>query len=233
MKAIILAGGRATRLPDSAREIPKILVDIGGKPVLQHQIDLLAQHGINDVRFSLGVKADQVIEYLKGKHDHITQNKPLGTGGAIKLAVHDVTDPFVVLNGDILSDINFSEFLDIYKQSGAEHMLAAWHCSDVRDFGHVGLDWERSPSEKHAPVNDFFEKPAKKVAGFINTGAYIMRPEPFLEHPEDSFSVERDIFPRLVDEGKLHAYVHGGLWVEMGTEERLHQVRKEFKNYSS
>ena len=68
MKVIILAGGKATRLPESAKNIPKLLVKIAGKPILQHQIDLLIKHGLNDIRFSLGYKADKIIEYLNGKY---------------------------------------------------------------------------------------------------------------------------------------------------------------------
>ena len=111
MKAIILAGGRATRLPQSAKDIPKALVKVGDKPILQHQIDVLQEHGFSDIRLALGYKSDQIIKYVRSQTsyiEHIVEPEPLGTGGAIKFASRDISEPFMVLNGDILSDINFS-----------------------------------------------------------------------------------------------------------------------------
>ena len=100
MKAIILAGGRATRLPNSAKEIPKALVEINGKPVLQHQIDLLASHGIFDIRLALGHKSNQIISYLKGKYEYVIEEEPLATGGAIAYAFRGVGEPCFVRRGD-------------------------------------------------------------------------------------------------------------------------------------
>ncbi|GAG03065.1 unnamed protein product, partial [marine sediment metagenome] len=115
MKIIILAGGKGTRLPRSAKNIPKSLVKIAGKPILQHQIDILEKHNLTDIRFSLGYEANQIIDYLKNKHEYIIESEPLGTGGAIKFASKDLKEDFMILNGDILTDINFSEFLKFHK----------------------------------------------------------------------------------------------------------------------
>lgn len=228
MKVIILAGGKATRLPDSAANIPKALVEVAGKPVLQHQIDLLEQVGFSDITFALGMKADKIADYIKDKYEYVVEEAQLGTGGAIKFASKGFREPFFVLNGDVLSNIHFGDFWDTYKRSGAENMIVAWHCSDVRDFGHLGMDWSFDHSGKSARITDFLEKPVKKSAGFINAGAYLLSPDVFEDHPQESFSLEKDIFPKLVEEEKLNAYMHEGWWMEMGTEERLTQVREEF-----
>ena len=86
--------------------ISKLLVKVAGKPILQHQIDLLAKHDLNDIRFSLGYKAEQIIDYLNGKYEYIKETRPLGTGGAIKFASKDLDEDFMVLNGDILSNVS-------------------------------------------------------------------------------------------------------------------------------
>ena len=108
MKAIILAGGKGTRLPESAKHIPKALVSINNKAVIQHQLDLLQKHGITDVIFALGFRHDHIIDHIRGKHHFVVEKEPLGTGGAIKFASQGLTEPFLVLNGDILSDFDFN-----------------------------------------------------------------------------------------------------------------------------
>lgn len=136
MKIIILAGGKATRLPKSAKNIPKPLVKIGKKTILQHQIDLLEKHGLTDIRFSLGYMADAIIKYLNGKYEYVVEPKPLGTGGAIKFASKDLKEDFMVLNGDILSDINLSEFIKSHKSPAT---IAAYYCKNCCDYGMLDI----------------------------------------------------------------------------------------------
>ncbi|MBI4359754.1 MAG: NTP transferase domain-containing protein, partial [Candidatus Jacksonbacteria bacterium] len=102
MKVIILAGGRGTRLQESAKDIPKALVKIDGKPILQHQIDLFLKHGFSDIRFALGYKSNQIIAYLNGRYEYVVETEPLGTGGALKFASSDLREPFIAVNGDII-----------------------------------------------------------------------------------------------------------------------------------
>ncbi len=223
MKAIILAGGKATRLPHSAKTIPKVLVDIGGKPVLQHQIDLLEKYGISDIRLSLGNRSDQIIKYLAGKYEYIVEPEPLDTGGAIAFAVRGLKDPFLVLNGDVLSNIDISQFVKEFHESKAEHMVAVWHTDDARSFGLV--------NHEGGIVSEFLEKPKERVAGFINAGMYILSPAGvYPEHGERRFSIEREVFPNLINRQNLAVFVHDGWWEEMGTEERLLEIQKNFAN---
>lgn len=231
MRVIILAGGKATRLPHSSRELPKALVAVHGKPVLQHQIDLLEHHGFNDIRFGLGAKAQHIIDYLGGRHEYVVEPRPLGTGGAVKFTSQGFKEPFFVLNGDVLSDIHFADFADAYRHIGASHMIAAWHAPDVRDFGSLHVPELEDKKKQVGRVHGFFEKPNEKHAGFINAGVYILHPELLASYGGEVFSIEQDIFPRLVKEGALHAYLHGGWWMEMGTEERLKQAREEFEKH--
>ena len=213
MKAIILAGGRATRLPTSAENRPKALVEIWGKPVLEHQIELLHSHGISDIRLSLGHKAEQIIQFIRQKFpdvEYVVEEKPLGTGGALKFALGDHTEPFLVLSGDILTDCSLTNFL----QKAQVHTMVLVEVTNARDFGLASVDDDGT-------ILEFKEKPEIATPGLINTTIYYLDPAPIKNFPGNTFSLELDIFPKLAKEKMLKAYIHRGFWTDMGTEERL------------
>lgn len=233
MKAIILAGGRATRLPQSSKNIPKALVKVGDKPILQHQIDALHEHGFFDIRLALGYKSDQIIRYVRSQTPHIdcvVEPESLGTGGAIKFASRDLTEPFMVLNGDILSDINFSGFHKKFQKTSEENMIAVFHIKDARSYGII--------KKTGGKISEFLEKPRTESRGYINAGFYILSPDIFSAGggyafggkniSKKNFSIERDIFPKLARSGKLGFYAHRGFWTDAGTEERLSEARRRF-----
>lgn len=241
MKTIILAGGRATRLPESAKDIPKVLVDVGGKPMLQHQIEQLQKHGFFDIRLALGYRAEQVITWLESyksqsenhglKIDFVIEPEPLDTGGAIKFAAQELEEPFLVFNGDIVSDINVRKFSDRfsrYARSGeareknpTENLIAITYMPDARSYGII--------KKRGGRVVEFLEKPSVPVPGHINAGFYILSPQIFESAKEKKFSIEKDIFPQLASQGKLRYYIHRGFWTDAGTEERLREVRRILK----
>lgn len=212
MKVIILAGGRATRLPNSAKDIPKALVEIAGKPIIQYQIDLLEKHGASDIRFALGVRANQIIDYLNGKYEYVIEQEPLGTGGAIKFASQDLNEPFMILNGDVICDVNFQTLVDTY-QKYANTIVVAYHTNNT-DYGLIKVDSE-------GKIISFTEKPRYPQNGYVNVGIYILQPEVVARHPIDGFSIEYDIFPQLALQNQLMSFEHKGFWIDVGTEERL------------
>ena len=230
MKAIILAGGKATRLPKSAKDIPKALVDVGGKPVIQHQLDRLYEHGFFDIRLALGYKAAQIIDWIKGfnppagrqkfRIDFIVEPEPLDTGGAIKFASRDLRGPFMVLNGDILSDVHFKNFSEKFKGGSEENMMAVYHTVDARSYGIIKKNKSR--------IINFLEKPEGAMPGYINAGFYILHPKIFKNIKEERFSIEKNIFPQLATQKKLGYYIHKGFWTDAGTEERLAEARRRF-----
>ncbi len=229
MKVIILAGGKATRLPNSAKNIPKSLVDVVGKPILQHQIDLLEKHGLTDIRFSLGYMADKIIKYLNGKYEYLIEPKPLGTGGAIKFASRDLKEDFMALNGDVLSDINLSDFIAKYLASRIQEQynvsrktlgaIGLFYCNDASDYGVVEIEKEI--------IKNFLEKPKERHPGYINAGVYILSPTIFHNIKKTSFSIEKDVFPKLSKSTALMAFVHRGWWIDTGTEKRLKEIREK------
>lgn len=222
MKTIILAGGKGTRLPDSANSIPKVLVEVAGRTFLAHQINRLRDQGFNDIRLSLGHRADAVVDWLKDTRqtaEYVIEPEPLGTGGAIKFAAAGLTEPFMVLNGDILADFNF----DLAAQSGKKtNVIVGRHLPDARDMGLLEVHRDTNA------ITSFLEKPKHSRPGIINAGVYVLHPEVF-ENTPTAFSIEQDLFPRLAREGKLFHVAHEGrYWFECGVEDRLKTVRGYF-----
>ncbi len=217
MKVIILSGGKGTRLPDSAKDIPKALVEVQGKLMIDHQIELLERHGLNDLRFSLGYRAEDIIRHLNGRYEYVVEEEPLGTGGALKFASRDVEDPFMAINGDVITDLDLKNFVNHYQQrKETPNTIVVYEVEDARDFGLLKLEGDN--------ILKFQEKPKDERAGFINAGFYILDPSVLRGYPGKRFSIENDIFPDLAREGKLGYFLHRGFWTDAGTEERLKLV---------
>lgn len=211
MHAIILAGGFGTRLARISGDKPKLLMEVGGKPILEHQVEFLLKHGIQNIRLSLHHKADQIISFCEnrwpGKMDFRVESKPLGTGGAIKFASRGIQDDFLVLNGDLLSDIDLKKFIK-YRANA----ICCYYSEDARDFGLLKI--------KKGKVREFLEKPKDKISGFVNGGIYFLSPKIFSDVTQNEFMIEKEVFPKLAEKGKLNAYIHNGFWIDVGTEER-------------
>ena len=218
--ALILAGGRGTRLPDAARDIPKSLVEIGGQPILERQIRALGTAGFSRVRLALGFRADQIIRFVTERGfscDWITEPEALGTGGAVRFAAADFQEPFVVLNGDTIADFDFPALARAHV-SGHALMAAHWR-DDARDFGLLNIE--------NGLVKEFKEKPTEPTAGHINAGLYVLEPEHRDRLPEGFSMLEQHLFPALAREGKLIVFDHVGRWEDLGTELRLRRMREE------
>ena len=217
MKVIILAGGRGTRLAQSARDIPKALVPIAGKPLIQHQIEHLGKHGLSNIRLALCFRAHMVIDYIGGKYEYCVEQEPLGTGGAIAFASRDLNEPFMVLNGDILSDFDFSAFI-AQSDTTKNYLVTSFHPQNT-DFGLVDVGHD-------GKVTQFLEKPKTPTDGYVNVGFYFLQPSLLKEMREKQFSIEYDVFPTLAKKGQLWSFEHTGFWIDAGTEERLAKIRK-------
>lgn len=217
-KAIVLAGGRGTRLPDSARDIPKSLVEIKGKTILEHQIQRLKRAGFESVRLALGFRADQIIDFVRSRGyrcEWVIEPEPLGTGGAIKFASADLDGPFLVLNGDTLADFDFRAIAGFHRPQTS--LVVSYWQDDCRDFGLLEIENDF--------IRGFFEKPKEAIGGHINAGCYILNSGDLTLVPENSFMLENEVFPRLAKEGRLRTYIHRGFWEDLGVEERLAKVR--------
>lgn len=223
-QVVILAGGKGTRLPSGEQGKPKCLVEIAGKPILQHQLELLGKQGFKNILIALGYRAEMVVDWLKvSGYKHlktVVEKEPLGTGGGLKFASKGLKEPFLVLFGDILADFNFRAVIRASAR-GKYRVLAGVQVADVTGLGVLECD-------EMMRICAFKEKQASGVPGIINANASMLNPADFKDMPE-KFSIEHDLYPKLAAAGKLVIHHHkGNYWFNCGTDETLKMTREYF-----
>src|SRR5919205_2506469 len=222
MQALILAGGEGTRLRPLTTTYPKPVVPLVDRPFIGFMLDWLRRHGVDDVVMGCGHMADGVREVLGDGSAYgvrlrfVEEPRPLGTGGALKFAEELLDDRFLMLNGDVLTDIDLTAQLAQHERTGARATLALTPVEDPSAYGLVRTDPD-------CAVTAFVEKPSADQVDTnrINAGAYVLERGPVLDllEPDQPASIERDVFPRLVGEG-LYGYAAEGYWLDIGTPER-------------
>lgn len=218
----MLVGGEGTRLRPLTYSTPKQMLPVAGKPVIERVVEHLAAHGVDEVVLSLGYRPDAFLAAYPDGHCagvrmvYAVEPSPLDTAGAIAFAARaaGITDEtFVVVNGDVLTEIDVSALVSFHRRSGAEGTIALTPVEDPSRFGVV-------PVEADGRVKAFIEKPAPGTAptNMINAGIYVLQPS-VLERVEEGrrVSVEREVFPALVRAGSLYALGSDALWTDMGT----------------
>lgn len=220
--AVIIAGGNGTRLPEGEQEQPKCLVEIAGKPMLAWQIEKLRRQGFKNIRLSLGYKAQMVVNWLQTSNNtdisYVIENEPLGTGGGLRLAAKDFTTPFIALNCDDIADVDFASLM---RHGGKEYnVISGMPCTDATTF-------ESLVHDKDKRVLEFRARSADIKDAIVNIGHYYLQPNIFADMPE-KFSNERDLFPKLVQEGKLVLHTHKGYWLTANNAEQLAAARDFF-----
>ena len=226
MQAIILCGGLATRLGETAKTLPKILLEIAGKTVLKWQIQLLMDAGVTTVILASGHLHDVLYERVGDTYAgmcirYAKEEKRLGTGGAVQNAMQQIdTSPFFVLNGDILlANFSLREML-IRFDKGMAGVLLSVHVPDIRPYGEIVSDGE-------GKIQAFREKQSNRRAGYINSGVYLFDQsiaDAFPSDPEN-FSMEREVFPYV---SNLYALQTDADWIDIGVPERLIYAREHF-----
>jgi mannose-1-phosphate guanylyltransferase len=221
MQALILAGGEGTRLRPLTSTVPKPVVPLVDRPFIAFMLDWLRGHGVDDVVMSCGHMADGVRRVLGDgaalgiRLRYVEEPHPLGTGGALKFAEDMLDDRFLMLNGDVLTDIDVSAQLRAHERSGARATLALYPVEDPSAYGLVRLAEDRS-------VTEFVEKPSADQidTNHISAGVYVLeKPVLDLLAKGEPASIERDVFPALVGSG-LFGHVSHGYWKDIGTPER-------------
>jgi len=203
MDAIILAGGKGTRL---GGDIPKVMVKLKGKPIIGYQLDYLLKSGrIDNIILSLGYKASQVIDFVKENYSgkniiFSVEDEPLGTGGAIKKALHKASSEYVlVLNGDDITDIDIGKL-----QKYNENTICVAHPRLI--FGLV--------IEKDGYAI-FDEKP--ELDDWVSCGWYLLHRKEMLKVLPDKGSIEHEVFPRF----KIKVFKHNGFWKTVNTQKDI------------
>jgi len=239
LKALILAGGFGTRLRPLSCTRPKLLFPIANKPLLDLTLERLAQNNVNEAILAVNFMAD-ALKHACGNSKHgiklhysmdtppksktaSPSQKALGTGGAIKQAekLLGKKEPFFVLNGDILTDINYSEIMKASKNNEGIATIALRKVEDPIRYGVVELTKENR-------ITRFIEKPSEKTpSNLVNAGIYVFKPEIFTYIQADKrCSIEREIFPELAKEGELFGHEIKGLWVDVGKPADLIKANK-------
>jgi mannose-1-phosphate guanylyltransferase len=231
MKAILLAGGKGTRLRPLTLHTPKPVVPIFDRAFLHYQIDLLKQlPEIDEVILSLNYQPRR-IEEVFGEGEgmgvrirYVVEPAPLGTGGAIRYAAQGITDTLIVFNGDVMTNVDVGAVLQQHRAAKARATIVLTPVENPSAYGLVETD-----ADGH--VTRFLEKPKpdEVTCNTINAGIYVLEPETFDRIPKDvSYSIERAYFPSLNERGETFvAYVDRGYWIDIGTPEKYIQVHRD------
>jgi len=226
-----MAGGEGTRLRPMTTNQPKPLLPVVNKPIMEHVLRLLKKHGITETVITVQFLAALIRNYF-GDGDELgmqlsyaTEETPLGTAGSVKNAEEVLKDePFIVISGDALTDIDLTDLIDFHKRRGAMVTVALKSVSDPLEFGIVITD-------ENGQIERFLEKPTwgQVFSDTVNTGIYVMEPE-VLSYVEEGVSVDwsSDVFPKLLKAGaKLFGYVADGYWEDVGTHESYLQAQAD------
>ena len=221
MRAVVLVGGFGTRLRPLTLTRPKQMLPIVHRPMIEHVVGHLAEYGVDDVVLSLGYRPDAFRDaYPGGRCDGVALHYavdpfPLDTAGAILFAARDagIKERFLVLNGDVLTDLDIGRFVEFHDRAGAEGTIALHRVADPSRYGVV-------PTDPDGRVEAFIEKPPPGQAptDLINAGTYVLEPDVLDRIPSDQkVSVEREVFPGMVADGSLYALDDQTYWIDTGT----------------
>ncbi len=220
MKAVILVGGEATRLRPLTCDTAKIMIPVLNRPFFEHLVDYLKKHNILDIILAVGKSPVQIRDHfgdgtrLGIRLMYSIENLPLGTAGAVKNAERFLDDSFIVLNGDIFTDIDLGRIIGLHRENKAMASLALTPVEDPTIYGVVETDSE-------SRVRRFIEKPSrdKVTTNMINAGIYVLEPDILSYIAPSTFSMfERDVFPPLLEKGQVvYGYRFQDYWIDIGT----------------
>lgn len=235
MQALILAGGKGTRLRPLTVYTPKPIVPFLNRPFLLFQIEILRRASIEDITLSLSYQPDKIEQILGDGSDYgvnlrfITEPNPMGTGGAYKFAAADIRETTVVFNGDILTDVDITKVIEFHKSKRAAATIVLAPVENPSAYGLVETDAD-------AKVLRFREKPkpeelADLTTNTINAGIYVLEPEVLdLIPANENYSFEYSVFPDLLNKNKgFYAYIlKGEYWRDIGNPESYLQGHHDF-----
>ena len=227
--ALILCGGLESRIKPSTFSTPKPLLPIGYQPLLEYQIEYLKRFEFDRIILAIGFLQEQIVRYLDEHKLGIRlrysfEKEPLDTGGAIKNAELMISSDFLTLNGDVIfSDLDLDKLIYEHKKSESLVTIVLAKSQTPTRFGAVEVDNDNK-------IRSFVEKPHKQAVGdtWVNAGVYVIRPSVFGRIRKGTrASLELDVFPRLMREGKISGYKHEGYWADVGTPEDYLRVQKD------
>lgn len=214
MNAIIMAGGKGTRLRPLTDNLPKPLVKIIDKPVMEHIINLLKTHGITEIGVTLGYKAKDIKDYF-GNGDklgvslkYFIEEEPLGTAGSVKNAKDFVSDDFLIISGDAYTDIDLSRAIEFHFAKHSPFTIIATPHNNPKGMGILDVDFD-------GRLSKFEEKPEKVEPSLINTGIYVMNKKTIDMIPDGFYDFGKQLIPQLVNQAYVN--VTYDYWSDIGT----------------
>ncbi len=233
MKAVILAGGKGTRLKDVVKDIPKPMAYIGDKPILQHQIELLHRYGIKDIILLIGYLGHVIQDYFgDGSNfgvniDYFIEEKPLGTAGGIKEVEDKLGSDFLALNGDVMLDINLNKLIEFHHSRNSSATLVLHPNDHPQDSDLVEID-------NTCRISKFYSKPHnpnKYFKNLVNAGVYVLSSKAlkYIEKGVTSI-LGKDVFPVMASQETIYGYVSAEYMKDMGTPDRFKAVCQDHVN---
>merc|ERR1712137_573735 len=219
MKALILVGGFGTRLRPLTLTVPKPIVEFANKAMVLHQIQALVKVGVTEVILAVNYQPQVMSSFLEKYEEALNvkisyshETEPLGTAGPLALAREHLQDgdPFFVLNSDVICSFPFTKLLEFHKSHGGEGTIMVTQVEEPSKYGVVVFDSETGK------IARFVEKPQIFVGNKINAGIYIFNPSILDRIELKPTSIEKEIFPRMADDGQLFAQTLQGFWMDVG-----------------
>ncbi|NJD03634.1 MAG: nucleotidyltransferase [Ruminiclostridium sp.] len=219
MKAIIMAGGEGARLRPLTCDLPKPMVPVMNIPVMEHVIDLLKKHGIQEIGVTLAYLPQKIQEYFGNGTAYgvslcyFTEDTPLGTAGSVKNAGSFLDDTFIVISGDSLTNLDLTAAIEFHRRKGSKATLVLARVDVPLEYGVVLTD-------ENGSVTGFLEKPSwgEVFSDTVNTGTYVLEPEILELIPSDSkYDFSLELFPRLLSmKEPMFGYIMSGYWYDIG-----------------
>jgi mannose-1-phosphate guanylyltransferase/phosphomannomutase len=227
MKAVVMAGGEGTRLRPLTSNQPKPMVSIVGKPCMEHILELLKQHGMEDVIVTVAFLPQAIRSYfgdgsaLGMNIGYSVEESPLGTAGSVRLAADRLDDTFLVISGDALCDVDLTKLVEFHKEKGSSVTIGLKSVDNPLEFGIVVTDDE-------GKIERFLEKPSwgQVFSDTINTGIYVLEPEVLRHIPTDRpYDFSKELFPLLLEMGRpMYGYKLDGYWQDIGNLDQYRQA---------
>ncbi|MGZ7067760.1 MAG: DUF4954 family protein [Methanobacterium sp.] len=220
-----MAGGKGTRLRPLTLIRPKPMIPLVNKPIIQYTVDRLKKFGLEDIIMTLNYMSTNIKNYFKDGTSfgvdikYSVEKWPLGTGGSVKKAQKYIDDTFMVVSGDVLTDVDFNDVLKFHKEKGALVTMVLTEIEDPTHFGIAVMDNDNK-------ITEYLEKPAPEdvFSNVANTGIYILEPEifEFFQEKEEKSELDfsKDIFPEVIKkDAGIYGYVFNGYWNDVGRPE--------------
>lgn len=226
--AVLMAGGEGKRLRPLTNTIPKPLLVIGSKPIIEHNIDRLINVGIKNINLSINYLGDQLVDYFgdgaeKGANiQYVREDKPLGTIGSILLVENFNHDDIIIMNSDLLTNIDFADFFNTYKEADADMAVAATSY-------HVDVPYAVLEVNEDNQVSSLKEKP--RYTYYSNAGIYIIKKKILDIIPKDQYYDITDLMDAVIAKSeKLITYPITGYWLDIGKHEDFKQAQEDIKH---